>query len=60
MDVSAGSADAPVNVDEYNPMTDPKRRAKSNDLGWKYGYWIEIGNREKVTCNFCKTVTTGG
>jgi hypothetical protein len=57
---SAGSADAPVNVDDYDPMADPKRRARSNDPGWKYGYWTEIGNRDKVTCNLCKTVTVGG
>jgi hypothetical protein len=40
---SAGSAAAPVNVDDYDPMADPKRRARSNDPGWKYGYWTEIG-----------------
>jgi hypothetical protein len=56
----AGSAAAPVNVDDYDPMADPKRRARSNDPGWKYGYWTEIENRDKVTCNFCKTVTAGG
>jgi hypothetical protein len=47
-------------ADAYDPMADPKRRAKSNDPGWKYGYWTEIGNRDKVTCNLCKTVTTRG
>jgi hypothetical protein len=57
---SAGSVAAPANADGYDPMADPKRRAKSNDPGWKYGYWTEIGNREKVTCILCKTVTTGG
>jgi hypothetical protein len=46
---SAGSAPA------SNPMADPKRRAKSNDPGWNHGYWTEIGNRDKVTCNLCKT-----
>jgi hypothetical protein len=35
-----------------------KRRAKSNDPGWNYSYWTEIGNQDKVTCNLCKTVTT--
>ena len=50
----------PMNVDDYDPMADPKRRAKSNDPGWKYGYWTEPGNRDKVTCNLCKTNTTGG
>jgi hypothetical protein len=51
---------APVNVDDYDPMADPKRRARSNDPRWKYGYWTEIGNRDKVTCNLCQSVTTGG
>jgi hypothetical protein len=55
--MSAGSAAAPVNVDDYDPMADPKRRARSNDPGWKYGYWTEIGNRDNVTCNLCKTIT---
>jgi hypothetical protein len=58
--MSAGSAAAPVNVDDYDLMADPKQRARSNDPGWKYGYWTEIGNRDKVTCNLCKTVTVGG
>jgi hypothetical protein len=44
----------------YDAMADPKRRAKSNSPGWKYWYWTEIGNRDKVVCNLCKTVTTGG
>jgi hypothetical protein len=48
---SAGSAAARVNVDGYDPMADPKRRAR---------YWTEIGNRDKVTCNLCKTVTARG
>jgi hypothetical protein len=51
---------APVNVDDYDPMADPKRRARSNDPKWKYGYWTEIGNRDKVTCNLCQTITAGG
>jgi hypothetical protein len=50
---SAGSTSAaavPIDVDAYDPMQDSKRRAKSNDPGWKYGYWAEIGNRNKVSC----------
>jgi hypothetical protein len=57
---SVGFAAAPMNVDDYDPMADPKRMTRSNDPGWKYGYWTEIGNRDKVTCNLCKTVTVGG
>jgi hypothetical protein len=55
--MSAESAAAPVNVDDYDLMADPKRWTRSNDPRWKYGYWIEIGNRDNVTCNLCKTIT---
>jgi hypothetical protein len=41
-------------------MADLKRRVRSNDPGWKFGYWTEIGNRDKVTCNLCQTVIAGG
>jgi hypothetical protein len=47
-------------VDGYDLMADPKRRARSNDPRWKYEYWTEIGNRDKVTGNLCKTITAGG
>jgi hypothetical protein len=59
---SAGSAPAASALVDANtdPMVDPKHRAKSNDPGWKYGYWTEIGNRDKVTCNLCKTMTMVG
>uniref|UniRef100_A0A0D9X7P5 BED-type domain-containing protein n=1 Tax=Leersia perrieri TaxID=77586 RepID=A0A0D9X7P5_9ORYZ len=30
-----------------------KRKAKSNDPGWKYGYWPVIGNRNLVECVLC-------
>jgi hypothetical protein len=36
-------------------MQDPE--AKFNDPGWKYGYWTEIGNQDKVTCIRCNMVT---
>ncbi|CAD6244751.1 unnamed protein product [Miscanthus lutarioriparius] len=38
---------------EYDPRTDPKRKAKSSDPGWKYGFWPEIGNRDLVECSLC-------
>ncbi|XP_042511686.1 glyoxylate/hydroxypyruvate reductase HPR3-like [Macadamia integrifolia] len=28
-----------------DPSKDPKRRAKSNDPGWKYGYWPNLGGK---------------
>ena len=44
----------------YDPKTDPKRKAKSNDPGWKYGYWPEIGNRDMVMRILCNTPSKGG
>jgi hypothetical protein len=58
--MSVGSTAAPVHVDDYDPMDNPKRRVRSNDPGWKYGYWTKFGNRDKVTCNLYKTVTARG
>ncbi|KAG8065215.1 hypothetical protein GUJ93_ZPchr0004g38150 [Zizania palustris] len=61
MSYSGANASSPVvPAEQYDPMVDPKRKAKSNDPRWKYGYWTEIGNRDKVTCNLCKTVTMRG
>src|SRR6266540_6970269 len=56
---SVASASASAAAD-YNPSTDPKWKLKSKDPGWKYGYWPEIGNRDKVMCNLCNTATKGG
>ncbi|KAL6896759.1 hypothetical protein ACP4OV_007331 [Aristida adscensionis] len=45
---SGGSATA-----EYDPKTDPRRKAKSKDPGWKYGFWPEIRNSNLVECVLC-------
>src|SRR6266540_1171039 len=55
--VASGSVSA---APDYDPMNDPRRKPKSKDPGWKYGYWPEIGNRDKVMCILCNTVTKGG
>jgi hypothetical protein len=45
----------------YDPKTDKARKAKSNDPGWKYGYWSNLGNRDhQVTCTLCDTMVCGG
>ena len=45
----------------YDPMKDPERRPRrSNDPGWKYGYWLKPGNINNVKCNLCGKVTRGG
>jgi hypothetical protein len=49
-----------INNATYDPKTDKARRDNSNDAGWKYGYWTNIGNRDHVTCTLCDTVVCGG
>ncbi|KAM0877958.1 hypothetical protein ACQ4PT_035155 [Festuca glaucescens] len=45
----------------YDPMKDPERKPKrSNDPGWKYGYWLIPGGRDIVVCNLCGKRTSGG
>ena len=46
---------------EMDLMLDPTRKPlRSNDPGWKYGYWTYPPVREVVTCNLCKRKLTGG
>ena len=49
-----------VEVPEYDPKTDPARKAKSNDPGWKYGYWQDPARRDWVTCILCGHEGSGG
>ncbi|CAN6248725.1 unnamed protein product [Urochloa humidicola] len=49
-----------VNNDNYNPKTDPARKAGSQDPGWKYGYWADLQFRDKVTCTLCDVQVSGG
>ena len=40
--------DSPASVNgEYDPTTDKARKAKSDDPGWKYGYWANLSNRNR-------------
>jgi hypothetical protein len=52
----AGSSEPPV----YDPKTDPARKAKSNDPGWKYAYWQDPARRDWVTCILCGHEGSGG
>jgi hypothetical protein len=52
----ASSSEAPV----YDPKTDPARKAKSNDPGWKYAYWKDPARRDWVTCMLCGNEASGG
>src|SRR6266508_3637452 len=38
---------------EYDPSKDLKRKAKSNDPGWKYGFWPDMANKDLVECMLC-------
>jgi hypothetical protein len=38
----------------YDPKNDPKGRPlNSNDPGWDYGYWADLKEQDKLTCNLC-------
>jgi hypothetical protein len=52
----ASSIEAP----DYDPKTDPARKAKSNDPGWKYAYWQDPARRDWVTCILCGHEGSGG
>ncbi|CAD6266030.1 unnamed protein product [Miscanthus lutarioriparius] len=51
----ASSSEAP----DYDPKTDPARKAKSNDPGWKYAYWQDPARRDWVTCIMCGNEALG-
>ncbi|KAG2634133.1 hypothetical protein PVAP13_2NG252703 [Panicum virgatum] len=39
---------------------DPKRKAKSRDPGWQFGWWPDIAKKDSAQCIFCKTITPSG
>jgi hypothetical protein len=39
---------------------DPKRKAQSQDPGWKYGWWTDPTKKEFIQCIFCKKVVPTG
>ena len=49
-----------INNGNYDPKTNKARKAKSNDPGWKYGYWANLQNRDQVTCTLCDVEVCGG
>jgi hypothetical protein len=54
--------EAPSSVaGEYDPKNDPTRKPrKSTDPGWKYGFWPDLQNKDKVECTLCGQVVSGG
>ncbi|XP_066392488.1 uncharacterized protein [Miscanthus floridulus] len=39
---------------------DTKRKAKSQDPGWKYGWWLDASKKDFVQCIFCKKIVPSG
>ncbi|XP_042476322.1 uncharacterized protein LOC122058015 [Macadamia integrifolia] len=60
MDGAGSSGSDNASTTGYDPSKDPKRKAKSNDPGWKYGYWPELADKNLVRCNLCKKDIKGG
>jgi len=56
--VEKAIAELPPNLAEM--AKDPKRKAKSRDPGWKYGFWPDSLKKEMVQCIFCKKVVPAG
>ena len=55
------ATESPASVNgEYDPTTDKAWKAKSNDPGWKYGYWANLQDRNEVTCILCGNPQKGG
>ena len=54
--------EAPSSVaGEYDPKSDHTRKPrKSTDPGWKYGFWPDLQNKDKVECTLCGQVVSGG
>jgi hypothetical protein len=57
---TASQQSVDLDTAEYDPRTDPKRKAKSSDPGWKYGFWPQIGNRDLVECSLCGVRVNSG
>jgi hypothetical protein len=47
-------------VDLAAQAIDPKRKAMSHDLGWKFGWWPNPTKKDFVQCIFCMKVIPSG
>jgi hypothetical protein len=46
---------------QYDPKTDPARKPKKQtDPGWKYAYWPNLANKDKIACILCGGEVSGG
>lgn len=43
----------------YDPLRDPKRKAASSDVGWKYAYYAD-DQRKTIRCGLCPQLIKGG
>ena len=39
---------------------DPKRKARSQDPGWQFGWWPDTTKKDFVQCVFCKKIVPSG
>ena len=54
-------ASPPSIASQYDPKTDPAQKPKrSTDPGWKYAYWPELSNKDKIACLLCGGEVRGG
>ncbi|XP_066375346.1 uncharacterized protein [Miscanthus floridulus] len=56
--VEKGIVALPPELDQQ--AKDPKRKARSQDPGWKYGWWLDPTKKEFIQCIFCKKVVPVG
>jgi hypothetical protein len=58
--VASSNMASSIEAHDYDPKTDPTRKAKSNDPSWKYDYWQDPTMRDWVTCILCGHEASGG
>lgn len=56
----AEKAIAALPPDLAEQANDPKRKARSQDPGWKFGWWPDPTKKEFVQCIFCMKVVPSG
>ncbi|XP_043693373.1 uncharacterized protein LOC122643867 [Telopea speciosissima] len=59
VDGSSGAENISTAGSGIDPSKDPKRKAKSNDPGWKYGFWPNLEDKNCVKCILCGVDTKG-
>ncbi|CAN1239864.1 hypothetical protein LINGRAPRIM_LOCUS2510 [Linum grandiflorum] len=55
VDAAAATAAAVLAAKNSNTL-----KRKSGDIGWEYGKLVDKANKDRVQCNFCKHINSGG